>query len=68
MKILVTYPTRAELNRIVERTIQREEAQVSPAGERNFLLRQNVLTAQQGKLRRDGEKALHYRISDIAAM
>jgi MoxR-like ATPase len=29
MKILVTYPTREELNRIVERTIQREEAQVS---------------------------------------
>ena len=28
MKILVTYPTREELNRIVERTIQREEAQV----------------------------------------
>jgi len=26
MKILVTYPTREELNRIVERTIQREEA------------------------------------------
>jgi MoxR-like ATPase len=30
MKILVTYPSRAELGRIVERTIQREEAQVEP--------------------------------------
>ena len=29
MKILVTYPSREELNRIVERTIQREEAQRS---------------------------------------
>ena len=29
MKILVTYPTRDELNRIVERTIQREE--IAPA-------------------------------------
>ena len=28
MKILVTYPTREELNRIVERTIQRDEAPV----------------------------------------
>ncbi len=30
MKILVTYPTREELGRIVERTIQRETAQVIP--------------------------------------
>ena len=30
MKILVTYPTREELGRIVERTIQRETAQVVP--------------------------------------
>src|SRR3954470_23902882 len=30
MKILVTYPSRAELNAIVERTIQREEVQVQP--------------------------------------
>ena len=30
MKILVKYPTREELNRIVERTIQRDEAQVTP--------------------------------------
>ena len=30
MKILVTYPSRAELGRIVERTIAREEAHVDP--------------------------------------
>ena len=30
MKILVTYPSHDELNRIVERTIQREDAQVGP--------------------------------------
>ena len=30
MKILVTYPTRDELQRIVDRTIQTEEVQVSP--------------------------------------
>ena len=30
MKILVKYPTREELNRIVERTIQREDAVVEP--------------------------------------
>ncbi len=30
MKILVDYPTREELNRIVERTIQREEVQLEP--------------------------------------
>ena len=30
MKILVTYPTRAELSRIVERTISREEVHVIP--------------------------------------
>src|ERR1035438_8065852 len=38
MKILVTYPTRAELNRIVERTIQREEAQVSPVLDRDAIM------------------------------
>jgi MoxR-like ATPase len=31
MKILVTYPSREELGRIVERTIAREEAHVNPA-------------------------------------
>jgi MoxR-like ATPase len=30
MKILVTYPSRAELSRIVDRTIQREEVHVTP--------------------------------------
>jgi MoxR-like ATPase len=38
MKILVTYPTRAELNRIVERTIQREEVHVEPAVDRDTIL------------------------------
>jgi MoxR-like ATPase len=38
MKILVTYPTRAELNRIVERTIQRDEAQVEPVLDRDAIL------------------------------
>ena len=38
MKILVTYPTRAELNRIVERTIQREEAQVSAVLDRDAIM------------------------------
>src|SRR5580693_999520 len=38
MKILVTYPTRAELNRIVERTIQREEAHVSAVLDRDAIL------------------------------
>src|SRR5256884_4327963 len=34
MKILVSYPTRAELNRIVDRTIQPEESQVQPVLDR----------------------------------
>src|SRR5436190_1577199 len=34
MKILVTYPNREELGRIVERTIQREEQTLSPAMDR----------------------------------
>jgi MoxR-like ATPase len=38
MKILVTYPTRAELNRIVERTIQREEATVSAVLDRDAIM------------------------------
>src|SRR5690242_4298118 len=38
MKILVTYPTREELNRIVERTIQREEVQLSPVLDRDSIL------------------------------
>ncbi len=38
MKILVTYPTRAELNRIVERTIQREEVQLTPVLDRDSIL------------------------------
>jgi len=38
MKILVTYPTREELNRIVERTIQREEAAPVPVMDRDAIL------------------------------
>ena len=37
MKILVTYPSRAELNRIVERTIQREEATPVPVMDRDAI-------------------------------
>jgi MoxR-like ATPase len=38
MKILVTYPTREELGRIVERTIQREEVHVDPVMDRDAIL------------------------------
>jgi MoxR-like ATPase len=38
MKILVTYPTREELNRIVERTILREEVHVQPVLDREAIL------------------------------
>src|SRR6201990_1316623 len=37
MKILVVYPTREELNRIVERTIQREERRVEPVLDRDTI-------------------------------
>ena len=38
MKILVTYPTQDELNRIVERTIQKEDVQVSPVLSREDIM------------------------------
>jgi len=38
MKILVTYPSRGELNRIVERTIQREEQRLAPVMDREAIL------------------------------
>ena len=38
MKILVTYPSRVELNRIVERTIQREEEVPVPVMDRDAIL------------------------------
>jgi len=38
MKILVTYPNREELNRIVERTIQREEQAPEPVLDRDAIL------------------------------
>jgi MoxR-like ATPase len=39
MKILVEYPSREELNRIVDRTIQREEVQLSQIVDREAILR-----------------------------
>jgi len=38
MKILVTYPNREELNRIVERTIQRDEQVASPVLDRDAIM------------------------------
>ena len=38
MKILVTYPSREELSRIVDRTIQREEAELFPVMDRDSIL------------------------------
>jgi MoxR-like ATPase len=38
MKILVTYPSREELSRIVDRTIQREEVEVFPVMDRDSIL------------------------------
>ncbi|MGH9719440.1 MAG: AAA family ATPase, partial [Bryobacteraceae bacterium] len=38
MKILVTYPTRDELNKIVDRTIQREEVHVNSVIDRQSIL------------------------------
>ena len=38
MKILVNYPSQEELNRIVERTIQREDVQVEPVAAREEIL------------------------------
>lgn len=38
MKILVNYPSRADLNKIVDRTIQRDEAQLSEMADRDMIL------------------------------
>src|SRR5579871_3289001 len=38
MKIVVSYPTREELNRIVERTIQKEEPQLHPVMNRDQII------------------------------
>jgi MoxR-like ATPase len=38
MKILVTYPSREELGRIVERTMQHEEVELSPVMDRDSIL------------------------------
>ncbi|MEO7653568.1 MAG: MoxR family ATPase [Bryobacteraceae bacterium] len=50
MKILVTYPTREELNRIVERTIQKEEVHIAAVLDRDAIAEvravcRNVLVA-----------------------
>jgi len=50
MKILVNYPSRADLNRIVERTIQREDMQLSAIIDRDAIMQiraacRNVLVA-----------------------
>jgi MoxR-like ATPase len=39
MKLLVTYPSRDDLNRIVERTVQPEEVQISPVLDHTEILR-----------------------------
>jgi MoxR-like ATPase len=51
MKILVEYPSREDLNRIVERTIQREDVELSPVIDRTEILElrricREVLVAQ----------------------
>ena len=38
MKILVNYPSRADLNRIVDRTIQKEESELRPVVDRDAIL------------------------------
>ncbi len=38
MKILVNYPSRSDLNRIVERTIRRDDPQLSPMVDRDMIL------------------------------
>jgi MoxR-like ATPase len=50
MKILVNYPSRADLSRIVERTIQRDDAKLDPVVDRDAILElrgacKNVLVA-----------------------
>jgi MoxR-like ATPase len=46
MKILVNYPSREELNRIVDRTIQREEAQVESVVSREEILEVRAVCRQ----------------------
>ena len=46
MKILVTYPSREDLTRIVERTIQREEAQVEAVLDRDSILQVRSVARQ----------------------
>jgi MoxR-like ATPase len=46
MKILVTYPSRDELNRIVERTIQSEEVRVTPVLDRDAILEVRAVCRQ----------------------
>jgi MoxR-like ATPase len=46
MKILVSYPTREEMNRIVERTIQREEVELTPVVSRDEILEVKAATRE----------------------
>ncbi|MBM3811899.1 MAG: MoxR family ATPase [Acidimicrobiia bacterium] len=46
MKVLVNYPSREELNRIVERTIQLEEAEVGIQAERDSILQLRAVCHQ----------------------
>jgi MoxR-like ATPase len=46
MKILVTYPSRAELNTIVERTIQREDVHVEPVMDKEAILEVRTVCRQ----------------------
>jgi MoxR-like ATPase len=46
MKILVTYPSREELNRIVDRTIQREEQAPEPVLDRDAILEVRAVCRQ----------------------
>jgi len=46
MKVLVNYPSREELNRIVERTIQLEEAEVEIQAERDSILQLRAVCHQ----------------------
>ena len=46
MKILVSYPTREEMNRIVERTIQRQEVELTPVVSRDEILEVKAATRE----------------------
>ena len=59
MKILVTYPSREELNRIVERTIQREEQTPEPVMDRDAILQVRSVCREVLVARHVQEYAIH---------